>query len=113
MIEQGALEKVIGLVWEVETAARLPGLPSWTPDWTLAKSSGRLFPIPSNNFDTNSLKAAVSFTPWTQILIRLVCAGWYIGSIAALSKQLSYLEKPRMKLGMLGWTSSTARIFVI
>lgn len=95
MIDQGALEKVIGLAWDVETAARLPGLPSWTPDWTLAKSSGRLFPIPSNNFDTNSLDAAVSFTPWTKIPMRLFCAGWYIGSIAALSKQLSYLEIPQ------------------
>ncbi|KAF4631870.1 hypothetical protein G7Y89_g6259 [Cudoniella acicularis] len=95
MIEQRALEKVLDRVWDVKLADRLPGLPSWTPDWTLAKSSGRVFPIPSNNCDTKSCEAVLSFTPWTHIPMRLVCAGWYIGSIVRLSKTLSYLEKSR------------------
>jgi hypothetical protein len=95
MIEQGALEEVLDHICDVETAHRLPGLPSWTPDWTVAKSSRRMFPIPSTNRSTKSLEAVVSFTPWTQIPMRLVCAGWEIGSIAKLSEPLSFLEKPR------------------
>jgi hypothetical protein len=94
MVEQGALEKVLEHIWDVETAHRLPGLPSWTPDWTLAKS-GRKFPIPSNDCSTKSLEAVVSFTPWTQIPMRLICAGWEIGSVARLSKPLSFFEKPQ------------------
>ncbi|KAH8794240.1 heterokaryon incompatibility protein-domain-containing protein, partial [Hyaloscypha sp. PMI_1271] len=94
MIEQGALEKVLEHIWDVETAHRLPGLPSWTPDWTLAKS-GRMVPKPSSFCITKALEAAVSFTPWTQIPMRLICAGWEIASVARLSKPLSFLEKPQ------------------
>jgi hypothetical protein len=93
MIEQGALGQVLDHIWDVETEHRLPGLPSWTPDWTLAKSSRRMFSTRPNTCSTKP--PAVSFTPWTQIPMRLVCAGWEIGSVARLSKPLAFLEKPR------------------
>jgi hypothetical protein len=48
MIEQGALEQVLDHIWDVETEHRLPGLPSWTPDWNLPKCSVRTFPRLSN-----------------------------------------------------------------
>ena len=49
IIEQGLLDKVLEHVWDVVIADRLPDLPSWAPDWTLAKYSQTASPIWSNN----------------------------------------------------------------
>ncbi|KAE8448809.1 hypothetical protein EG329_008811 [Mollisiaceae sp. DMI_Dod_QoI] len=93
MIEQGALDKVLDHVWNVETADRLPGLPFWAPDWTVAKSSRENIPITNADFLLKFPSMALSFPPWTQIPMRLIYPGWEIGSVARLSEPLSYLKK--------------------
>jgi hypothetical protein len=67
MIEQGALDKVLEQVWDVVTVKRLPDLPSWTPDWSLAKYSRAVSPRWSYKFVTKNYDAVISFTPCVAI----------------------------------------------
>jgi hypothetical protein len=92
IIEQrDGLDKVIEQISDVEVSDWLLDLPSWAPDWTIAKAR-KSSTIWSNHSNTNRPKEVPSFTPWVQIPMRLILRGWRVGALARLSDTLSCTE---------------------